>query len=161
MPGPRVALLLAAMDRACEVEHWFAPLHAAVAGVTAEQALWRPAPGSHSIRALVHHLVFWKEHQLHALRGEPATGVASNEATFGERDAGDEEGWRALRERLLAAQAALRAEVAALDDADLDRPFGSSPSLGAALLGLIGHDAYHAGQIVLLRKLQGSWPPSR
>jgi len=25
--------------------------------------------------------------------------------------------------------------------------------------GLVEHDAYHAGQIVLLRRLQGAWPP--
>ena len=27
------------------------------------------------------------------------------------------------------------------------------------LAGLVEHDAYHAGQIVVLRRLQGAWPP--
>lgn len=32
---------------------------------------------------------------------------------------------------------------------------------GEEVMSLILHDAYHTGQIVLVRKLQGSWPGTR
>ena len=41
----------------------------------------------------------------------------------------------------------------ALDDERLDGPVtGSDPTVRGQLLGLLQHNAYHAGQIVVLRK---------
>jgi hypothetical protein len=49
--------------------------------------------------------------------------------------------------------------ASAQDDA-LDRPLPTVP-LAQSVLSLVLHDAFHTGQIVQIRKLQGSWPARR
>jgi hypothetical protein len=50
--------------------------------------------------------------------------------------------------------------LSAMSDADFDRLF-SQTSLGLSTFNIIMHDAFHTGQIVQTRKLQGSWPARR
>ena len=72
---------------------------------------------------------------------------------------GDPE-WLRLRTLLAERHAALAEAIATFDDAmlpeemgtDRDAPLGTGVSYYAMLHGLIQHDAYHAGQIMLLRK---------
>lgn len=68
--------------------------------------------------------------------------------------------WKGLvAARLHEAYRAFRDAVSRLSDADLGRPMpGDAEPLGELLAGMLEHDAYHAGQIMLLRKLQGSSP---
>ncbi|MFO7173488.1 MAG: DinB family protein [Bacillota bacterium] len=104
----------------------------------------------------MNHLAFWKEIGAGALTGAPRRpGPIVNSETFGPPgDPADEAAWQEALARLRAAHAALRAAVAGLTDADLDQPLpGEDTTREELVLGLIAHDAYHLGQIVLIRKL--------
>lgn len=150
--------LLARMDGTYGEGGWSVALSRALAGVTAVQAAWQPGPDRHSIWQIANHLTFWKEICAGALERAPRRpGRIDNAATFGAPgDAADASGWQAAAHRLDAAQARLRAAVAELDESDLDRPLpGEQVPVGDLIAGLIEHDAYHAGQIMLLRQLQG------
>ncbi len=46
-------------------------LSLAVAGLTAEQAAWKPGPERHSIWQIVRHVIRWKESVLAAVEGTP------------------------------------------------------------------------------------------
>jgi hypothetical protein len=85
----------------------------------------------------------------------------------------DEAAWRAARAALDAARERLLAAVAAVDPARLDRPLpppnaadahlaadalGTRDTLHGAVLGLAEHNAYHGGQIVLLRRALAARP---
>ena len=57
----------------------------------------------------------------------------------------------------------LRDAIAAADESKYSEPVSSeNPRSWARLISDINtHNAYHAGQIVLLRKLQSGWDPSK
>ena len=75
---------------------------------------------------------------------------------FREIETVTDEAWHASVERLAAAHARLKAELAKRSDADLDAPTpGRTAALSSTILGLIAHDGYHCGQICYIRALQG------
>lgn len=161
MAEGRIAILLRAMDRAWSDagdEGWHPPLAAAIDGMTAAEAAWQAVPGALTAWQFTRHVAFWKEVAGHRLAGRPRAATESdNDATFGAPgDGADEAGWRATVARLAAAHAGLRERVAAMRDDDL-----TDAERERLVLGMISHDAYHAAEIVQLRKLQGGWPVRR
>jgi uncharacterized damage-inducible protein DinB len=162
MPNHRVLLLLEQMDYTFGQGGWFRALDQATEGLTAQQASWSPGHGVNSIWQTVNHLTFWKDLCSGRLKGAPLSDERiDNAATFDPVGAtGDQMAWQAAVERLRHAHQAFRTAVAQLTDQQLDEPLpGETTPLKELLLGLNVHDGYHLGQIVVLRKLQGSWNP--
>lgn len=141
---------------------WLCPLTAAVAGLTAQQAAWAPAPGINPIWALVHHIRVEAEVVRLRLLGEPVDYAALG-APDGWPEPGaaiDEEAWQAAGQAAVAAHEALATLLTRLTDEELEQPVATGwPSCRYWVQGLIAHTQYHTGQIVLLRRLQGSWEP--
>ncbi|MFD2327866.1 DinB family protein [Cohnella sp. GCM10020058] len=156
-------LLLDSYDHGYDKEDWFPPIKDALGGVTEEQADWEPeGVAVNSIRQNVHHLLFYKLRLLRALRGEPqpqAEERLTNDDTFEASAIGDPS-WSDAVRRLEEAHAAVRAELASRDDEALEQPVTETKAWSYAN-SIVRHDAYHLGQIVQLRKLQGSWPAHR
>jgi len=71
------------------------PLSLTVAGLTAEQAAWKPGPERHSIWQIVRHLIRWKEGVLVALEGAPRPYREISDRDW-EEAGGDQAGWRYL-----------------------------------------------------------------
>ena len=93
----RIDLLLNKLDSTFDKESWYAPFKHAIEGLTAEQAMWKPAgETTNTIWENVNHLTYYKQN-----------------------------------------------------------------SLEGKLLDIMLHDAYHTGQIIQLRKMQGAWPSKR
>ena len=153
-PAPVESTRLAdQLERSVRGGAWHGPaLLPALEGITAGEALARPVAGAHTIHELVWHSAFWIDVARERLLGLPAKPLlpesdwpAAGEATTA--------GWEAARARLEQAHRGLHAELHALPDARLDDPVsGSDPTMRGLLLGLVQHNAYHAGQIVLLRR---------
>ena len=133
-------------------------MNTAVAGLTAEQAKWIPhnAQGkldpnaNHSVGMLAHHLVFWNENVLARLRGEKPADPSNNDATFNDFDAAH---WDDIVQRLDRVMKNLEAEVEKMPEDKLAR---NAPTISH----ISTHNAYHTGQILYVRKLQGSWNPA-
>jgi uncharacterized damage-inducible protein DinB len=146
--GDVLAALAAAFDR----KGWHGPtVLRSLAGITAREASLKPAGAHHSIHQLVDHIQYWEEAGLRY-------------ATTRDKPKRTRRDWGrptlALAESLVRMQAthlALVAAVSLLKDADLERPIGTWESgkigLSRVLHGVAAHDAYHAGQIRLLRTL--------
>jgi uncharacterized damage-inducible protein DinB len=140
---------------------WFVPLDTAVAGLTPDQVRWTPKAGGpgqmHSVAQLVAHLVYWNENALAQLHGEkPAAYSGNNEDTFVGYDVNKitAEEWTALVARFDQGMTGMEQWVQSASDADLAK--------GANMIAHVGtHNAYHTGEIVYVRKLQGSWDPSK
>jgi uncharacterized damage-inducible protein DinB len=135
-----------------------------ISGLTGEQALVVPQGAPHSIAQVLAHMRFWQDWML-------TTAESGRMQPFPERaDTGwpavDDGEWDGLVEAFVAGLA--RAEALASDEALLARKgvFGDVPipgwnqyTVGYILADLAMHNAHHLGQIVLLRRLLGAWPP--
>lgn len=57
----------------------------------------------------------------------------------------------------------LRGLIEAADESKFDEPVKGKEQFtwSRAIADLNAHNAYHAGQILLIRKLQGSWNPRK
>ena len=138
---------------------WQPPLSAALEGLTAGQAAWRPAPERHSIWQIVRHLILWKRAVLQAWDGDPPDGSALSAQDWREASGSDAD-WERDRQSLLDISAEFLTRAQALDDAGLARPMvwyetGEVQPLAMRLIRTTTHDIYHAGQIMYLRALQG------
>jgi uncharacterized damage-inducible protein DinB len=132
-------------------------------GLTAAQAAWQPPGGLHSVWQQVAHLNWAKGLYAARLNGAPPVDDSqlTPEVEFPSGRPEDEEGWAALLASLKANHAALVARIGELAPDELDRtlPGGRTPL--KVLIGVWAvHDSYHTGQIVSVRRLQGSWPPA-
>ena len=131
---------------------WFVPAKTAVDGLTAEQASWSPGKGNHSVGQLAYHLWFWNARALADFKGEKnAAFTGKNDVTFDNFSA---EQWNDLVKKLDQVMVDWEKAVEAADEKTLAEK--------ASLVAVIGaHNAYHIGQIVYVRKLQGSWNPDK
>lgn len=157
----RIDRLLRGWDFSFEKEDWYPPLWDALKGLSADQADWRPdGTEVNTIWEYVHHIIFYKERMLKKWTGEESKfpeGV-TNDDTFAV-ESKSEEDWQQTLARLERVHRTLRDKLAALSDGEPDEAMGGKLEDWAD--GLIRHDAFHAGEIILLRKMQRSWPSRR
>ena len=133
-------------------QDWFVPLKPALEGVTPAQATWKPQGGDHSIGQLANHLLFWNSQQLAKFKHLPTESYGgNNDETFNAFDAAR---WDETRQKLDRVLSELEKLVSEADDRTLQT---WAPTLGR----IATHNAYHTGQIVLLRKMQGAWDPAK
>lgn len=148
-------VLLQNWDYVMDQEDWYPPALDALKDVTAELALWKPEGSPvNSIWENVLHLLYYKQRLLARLEGTTLLHeAADNDETFIVHER-SEEAWRLAQEQLKDVHAALRRKIEQLPEEELEE----SPQ---RFVSLITHDAYHIGQLIMLRKMQGSWPAKR
>lgn len=133
----------------------------ALEGLDPRLAGARPAGTEHTIHQVLGHMTFWQDVALARIRGEtpPDTRSAASGWTTPEapEDASD---WEAA---VASFAEGLRAIDGLLADpeVDLERSCGPKGTLRDQVLMVQGHNSYHLGQIVSLRRQLGSWPPPR
>jgi uncharacterized damage-inducible protein DinB len=129
---------------------WFVPVSIALAGLTPEQASWKDGKGNHSAGQLANHLLFWNQRELEKLKGtKPPSFSGNNEETF---DRFDAKSWAATVQKLDSVLTEMEALVKQVDQKRL-------ASLASDVGHIATHNAYHTGQIIYVRKEQGSWNP--
>jgi hypothetical protein len=120
-------------------------------GVAAAAAAARPLAGGHSIWEIVHHLTVWNDVPRRRLDGERLQNLPAERdwPPVGDVSAG---AWQAALTALEEAHDAFHARVLDLTDAQLDDPvIGSDSTVRGMILGVLQHNGYHAGQIVILK----------
>ena len=145
-------ILLEQLRTTHNVEDWFVPASVAVQGLTAEQANWSPGHGGHSVGQLAYHLWFWDKRSLDTFEGKksgPYNG--NNDETFTNFN---EAQWSDLVNKLDQVMSDWEKAVESADDQKL--------AANASLIEHVAeHNAYHIGQILYVRKLQGVLDPSK
>jgi uncharacterized damage-inducible protein DinB len=138
---------------------WHGPSMAeALEGLSARHAAERPIGAAHTIFEIVHHVRVINDQVRSHLTGERLADEADWVATPPLSDAQ----WRDAVERLKASELDLRRAVASLEAARLHEPVSSKPDACThwhELLGVLQHEAYHTGQVSLLRKGRGALAP--
>lgn len=132
---------------------WHGPSLADVLGdVPAVDAAARPVPTAHSIWELVHHMSAWVAIVRQRL-GPTATPEPTTDEDWPPVHDTSAEAWRTAVERLKDAHRELAADVTGLDDGALrERVAGRDYTVQVMLHGVIEHDAYHGGQIAVLKR---------
>lgn len=149
-PPTLKGILLYQLKSTHNVKDWFVPANDAVAGLTAEQASWTDGKGNHSVGQLVNHLIFWDRQSLAKFKGEqPEKFSGNNDDTFNSFDA---KKWNDAVKQLDEVMAEWEKAVDSADEAKLKDWYDTIAHIGA-------HNAYHIGQIIYVRKEQGSWNP--
>ncbi len=131
-------------------KHWFVPADEAVKGLTPEQAKWTDGKCNHSVGQLANHMAFWNMQDLAKFRGEkPPTFSGVNDETF---NSFNSEQWAQTVGRLDESLTGWENAIKTADERKL--------AAWAATINHVGmHNAYHLGQILYVRKLQGAWNP--
>ena len=127
---------------------WITPWSKAIDGLTAAQAAWKPGPPAppdrHSIWQNITHVMFWRTYTLNVIAGKPKpTDKEIDAANWGEPARLDEAAWSAAKAALKDSHERIRAALA-----DPNVPMDRTKHH-------LVHDAYHMGQIMQLRGLQG------
>ncbi len=139
-------MLLRLWDESWDAGIWIPSWSSATADLSPEQAAWKPAPQRHSIWQVVHHICIWREYSLTKIDGRPGPAPADVEARNFEESpvSPTAQAWNDTRARLKRTHDDLRALIAA-----------SSASPHERLHYHLPHDAYHLGQIMQSRAMQG------
>ena len=118
-----------------------------LAGVTAENAAWKPDDRTHSIWQEVVHTIFWRKATLTIMDGGSSpSGEDVERLEFAAPEPPTEETWSATLSELEQTQEAIAAAIQD-ESKDVTRvPYH------------ILHDAYHLGRITQLRRMQGTEP---
>jgi len=144
----------------------FAPPKNILQAIPESDAQAKPATGAgsapHSIYDEVWHMAFWQDVTLDWVQGK-ATPYPEHAALGFPPDTS--EPWDSLRDRFLAGTQ--NAAAVANDTERLEIvvacPRPSEPqramTVREQLESLAAHNGYHLGRIVLMRQLQGKWPP--
>jgi uncharacterized damage-inducible protein DinB len=154
------SLLLTQFAAAYDENGWFVALKNALADLTAEQAAWKPEHADNSIRETLAHLNYYNFAYLERFKGvDYVYPAADNDATFAGGDDVSEDSWRAELENFDRIMTDWRALIEAAPEEKFDAPVSATNRMPWAelLSHVVLHNAHHGGQIVLLRKLQGSW----
>ena len=147
---------------------------ASVEDISAELAARTVAGYPHSIWQIVEHMSYWMQYELANIAGEkphyPDKAIESWPAHMS--PAADvrlaEEQWRAATRRFTDCLGQL-ARLAESSGEALERKIQNAGSpqaprestVHAMLWQISVHNSYHAGQIALLRRQFGAWPPER
>jgi uncharacterized damage-inducible protein DinB len=140
---------------------------ACVEDLSAELAARQVAGFPHSIGQLVFHMNYWMDYELRRIRGErPAYPEHASESWPAAASPADELEWNRLRKHL----AAVLADFAVLANSSMEeiqRQIETvhegdkkvAGTLEAVLWQMVAHNSYHAGQIAVIRRVLGAWPP--
>jgi hypothetical protein len=145
------SVLLEQLKNTHNVKNWFVPVNIAVEGLTPEQAAWKDK-GGHSVGQLTYHLLFWNERQLDDFKGQKKESFSgNNEETF---DKFDQNQWDDIVKRLDGVLTGIEKWIETASDDQLKKHSSTIANISA-------HNAYHTGQIISVRKAQGSWDASK
>ena len=152
-PAPTLkSILLDQLHSTHDKSDWFVCANVAVANLTPEQANWSDGKGNHSVGQLTYHLLFWNSRSLATFQGHPLPNFkGENTETFDKFDA---KSWNDTVNKLNQVMTDLEKVVANASDAQL-------AEWAPTIANIATHNAYHIGEIVMVRKEQGVWDASK
>jgi uncharacterized damage-inducible protein DinB len=146
------SILLDQLHSTHDKSDWFVCANVAVANLTPEQANWSDGKGNHSVGQLTYHLLFWNSRSLATFQGHPLPNFkGENTETFDKFDA---KSWNDTVNKLNQVMTDLEKAVANASDAQLAQ-------WAPTIANIATHNAYHIGEIVMVRKEQGVWDASK
>jgi uncharacterized damage-inducible protein DinB len=138
---------------------WYGdPSDTILRGISAAEASQRIAPGTHTIWEIVLHMTAWTEAV--AARARGAGAKAPERGDWPPAPAPSDAAWNATLAELAKAREELLQVIAETHEEDIQvhvrnhsPPFADTGiSRAGTIAGLVEHDAYHLGQVALLKR---------
>lgn len=151
--------ILKQYDHCYNENGWFVAVRNAIEGLTVEQAAWKPSDSVNCIWETLSHVAYYNNAYLQRFKGiNFEYEISSNDETFSVGEY-DEAHWQADVARFDAIMTEMRDRLSAADETKLSEfvPQKGETTWEDIVADINAHNAYHGGQILLLRKLQGSW----
>jgi hypothetical protein len=146
------SILLEQLQTSHDQQDWFVPVIKAIDGLKIKQVMWKPCDSCHSIGQLTYHLLFWNKQSLDKFNGKtPAPYSGNNDETF---TAFNEQSWKATVQELNQVMKDWETVIKQADEIKLQLWYST-------IAHICSHNAYHTGQILYIRKLQGSWDSTK
>jgi uncharacterized damage-inducible protein DinB len=120
----------------------------------ADQSTLKIVGAPETIAQILAHMHFWQHRNLAVISGEKPLYPKDPDQTWSEVRADQ---WPGLVAEFLSDLDELMALTE--NDAGLTRDLGEDETVGDRIRWTAIHNAYHFGQIALLRRMQGIWPP--
>lgn len=150
---------------ACYDENgWFVALKNALKNLTAAQAVWKTEGLDNSIWEILAHLNYYNNAYLERFKGIDYVYPANDNAeTFAGGETASDADWQAEIEKFDSLMSEWRSLLESANESKFDQAVSAAnQSLWASVISDINtHNAHHGGQIVVIRKLQGSWDASK
>jgi uncharacterized damage-inducible protein DinB len=121
----------------------------------------------HSVGQLVFHMNYWMDYELRRIRGKkPVYPEHSSESFPPAKSPADAQDWDQLRKRFASLLASFTA-LAKSSSEEMQRQIETvhdgdtkvAGTLEAVLWQIVAHNSYHTGQIAMIRRVLGAWPP--
>lgn len=142
-----------ALERLLEGGGASVPPDRALDGLSADLACRRVGGAPHTVAEIVAHMQFWQAFSAALVRGE---GPSLPEHAAGGWPAVDPDDWDTVHQAFLAGL--IEAKRLAREE-DLSRVIAGQKTVGYELTVNALHNAVHLGQVILLRRMLGAWPP--
>jgi len=143
---------------------WFVALKNTLNNLNARDAAWKADGADNSIWGVLAHLNFYNERYLKRFKGEQIESSSlENSETFSGAENASDEAWQAEIENFERIMSEWKSAIESADESKFAQNVSKeNQSPWAEVVGLINtHNAHHGGQIVIMRKLQGSWDASK
>lgn len=140
---------------------------ACVEDISADLAARQVTGFPHSIGQLVFHMNYWMDYELRRIRGQRPVYPEHNSESFPPAPAPvDAQEWERFRAQLVTLLSEY-VRLAQSPRAELDRQIETrdegdkkvAGTLEAVLWQMVAHNSYHTGQIAMMRRALGAWPP--
>jgi uncharacterized damage-inducible protein DinB len=157
-------ILLRQFTLAYDENGWFVALKNALHNLTAEEAAWKPENLDNSIWEILAHLNYYNRAYLERFKGVNYVYPADdNDATFAGGESVSGEAWQAEVKIFDEIMTEWRGLLETAPDTKFDEPVSTpNKTPWCELLSHVNlHNAHHGGQVVVIRKLQGSWDASK
>jgi uncharacterized damage-inducible protein DinB len=138
------------------IEEWssFVPASRAVDDLSPELATTKLEGWPHSIAEVVAHMLFWQRNDFQTI----STGVEPEVAPGASWPLVTAADWPRLKDEFI--QALEHSRALTRDPDNLERSILNGRfTVGARMVWFTGHNAYHLGQVVFMRRTLGAWPP--
>ena len=120
----------------------------------------------HSIGQLVFHMNYWMDYELRRIRGERPAYPEHAAESWSASPTPSEREWDRRRRQMNVLLGEFEAPAHS-SQAELDRQVELvdashtkvAGTLEAVLWQMVAHNSYHTGQIALMRRVLGAWPP--
>jgi uncharacterized damage-inducible protein DinB len=153
-------LLLEQFNAAYDQNGWFVALKNTIHNLSAGQAAWKPEKADNSIWEILAHLNYYNRAYAERFKGiDYKYPKSNNDETFASDENASEIAWKAGIADFEAIMNEWRELLETADEEKFIQLYSpKNKSLWGSVITHINlHNAHHGGQIVLLRKLQGSW----